>query len=318
MEFNHTSVLLDEVIENLNIRPDGIYVDGTLGGAGHSSVILSRLGSDGRLIGIDQDEVAIQAATKRLRVNDGESRVSVIKSNYRQMKGVLAGEGIGRVDGILLDLGVSSVQFDDAKRGFSYKNDAPLDMRMDTEQTLTAADIVNTYSQDELKRILAEYGEERFAASIAKQIVKAREQKPVLTTGELVEIIRRSMPEREKNKKGHPARKTFQALRIECNRELEVLQDFLEEAIGLLNEDGRLCIITFHSLEDRIVKKAFMKAENPCVCPPDFPVCACGNRSLGEMKPHKPILPTTDELADNPRARSAKLRVFIRKSESNN
>ena len=311
MEFLHKSVLLDETIRELQIKPDGIYVDGTLGGAGHSSAILARLGSDGRLIGIDQDAEAIAAAKQRLQ---DDPRVTIVKSNFREIRSILQTLSIRSVDGILLDLGVSSHQFDDHERGFSYHGDEPLDMRMDRDQELTAADIVNTYSQDELKRILREYGEEKYAASIAANIARARETKPIRTTGELVDIIRRSMPEREKNKKGHPARKTFQALRIECNRELEVLQETLDDLIDCLRPDGRLAIITFHSLEDRIVKQAFAKAEHPCICPPDFPVCTCGRQPLGKADPHRPIIPTEAEIQSNPRARSAKLRVFVKRS----
>ena len=312
MEFKHESVLLDETIEQLAIREDGIYVDGTLGGAGHSSAILDMLGSDGRLIGIDQDEEAIAAAKARLQEIDGESRVDIVKSNFRNMRQVLDDLHIDKVDGILLDLGVSSHQFDDPERGFSYREDAPLDMRMDADQTMTAADIVNTYPEEVLKRIIREYGEEKYAGAIAARIIRTREVKEIKTTGELVDIIRSSMPEREKNKKGHPARKTFQALRIECNHELEVLKDSLDDMIESLKPGGRLCIITFHSLEDRIVKQTFLKAENPCTCPPDFPVCTCGKKPLGKMKPHKPIIPTEEEVARNKRARSAKLRVFIK------
>ena len=313
MEFTHKPVLLNEVIQNLNIRPDGTYVDGTLGGAGHSLAILTMLGSDGRLIGIDQDAEAIAAAESRLQ---GDSRVTIVKSNFRELRSILQSLSIPSVDGILLDLGVSSHQFDAAERGFSYREDAPLDMRMDREQGLTAADIVNTYSQEDLKRILKEYGEEKYAGAIAANITRAREQKEITTTGELVDIIRRSMPEREKNKKGHPAKKTFQALRIECNHELDVLQEVLEDLIPALKPGGRLCIITFHSLEDRIVKQAFQKAENPCTCPPDFPVCTCGKKPLGRMEPHKPIATGERELIENPRAHSAKLRVFVRGDES--
>ncbi len=309
MEFKHESVLLGETIEQLAIRKGGIYVDGTLGGAGHSSAILDMLGNDGRLIGIDQDEEAIRAAGARL---GNDSRVTIVKSNFRNMRQVLDDLQVDEVDGILLDLGVSSHQFDDPERGFSYKEDTPLDMRMDADQTLTAADIINTYTEEDLKRILREYGEEKYAGSIAARIVRTRETKEIKTTGELVDIIRSSMPEREKNKKGHPARKTFQALRIECNHELEVLTESLDDMIGSLKPGGRLCIITFHSLEDRIVKQAFLKAENPCICPPNFPVCTCGRKPLGKMKPHKPIIPTEDEVARNKRARSAKLRVFIK------
>ncbi len=310
MEFAHKSVMLDEVIEHMAIKPNGCYVDGTLGGAGHSSAILARLGSDGRLIGIDQDAEAIAAAKQRLQ---DDNRVTIVKSNFREIRNVLQTlSNPDRVDGILLDLGVSSHQFDDRERGFSYHGDEPLDMRMDREQELTAAEIVNTYSQEELKRILREYGEEKYASSIAANIVKKRESDPVRTTGELVDIIRDSMPEREKNKKGHPARKTFQALRIECNRELDVLRDALEDMIDCLKPDGRLAIITFHSLEDRIVKQTFSKWENPCICPPDFPVCVCGKKPLGKMIPHRPVVPTEEEIQENPRSRSAKLRIFVR------
>ncbi len=309
MEFKHESVLLDETIEQLAIVKNGIYVDGTLGGAGHSSAILDRLGDDGHLIGIDQDEEAIEAAKARLK---NDSRVTVVKSNFKNIRQVLDGLGIDKVDGILLDLGVSSHQFDDPERGFSYREDAPLDMRMDTRQGLSAADIVNSYTEEELKRIIREYGEERYAGPIAANIVRTRESKEIQTTGELVDIIRNSMPEREKNKKGHPARKTFQALRIECNHELDVLKDSLDDMIDSLKMQGRLCIITFHSLEDRIVKQAFLKAENPCTCPPDFPVCVCGKKPLGKMRPHKPIGPSEEEVVRNKRARSAKLRVFIK------
>lgn len=309
MEFKHESVLLNETIEHLAIKADGIYVDGTLGGAGHSSVILDKLGDDGRLIGIDQDKEAIEAA--RVRLQD-DSRVTIVKNNFKNIRQVLDSLQIDKVDGILLDLGVSSHQFDDPERGFSYREDAPLDMRMDANQPLSAADIVNTYAEEDLKRIIREYGEEKYAGPISANIVRTRETKEIKTTGELVDIIRNSMPEREKNKKGHPARKTFQALRIECNHELDVLTESLDDMIGSLKEGGRLCIITFHSLEDRIVKQAFLKAENPCTCPPDFPVCTCGKKPLGKMKPHKPIGPTEEEVTRNKRARSAKLRVFIK------
>ena len=312
MEFKHESVLLDETIGQLAIREDGIYVDGTLGGAGHSSAILDMLGNDGRLIGIDQDEEAINAARARLQEKNGKGRVDIVKSNFRNIRKVLDELHINKVDGILLDLGVSSHQFDDPERGFSYREDTPLDMRMDADQTLTAADIVNTYPEEVLKRIIRDYGEEKYAGAIAARIIRTRETKEIKTTGELVDIIRSSMPEREKNKKGHPARKTFQALRIECNHELEVLSESLDDMIDSLKPGGRLCIITFHSLEDRIVKQAFLKAENPCTCPPDFPVCTCGKKPLGKMKPHKPIIPTEEEVARNKRARSAKLRVFIK------
>ncbi|MBQ7200937.1 MAG: 16S rRNA (cytosine(1402)-N(4))-methyltransferase RsmH [Eubacterium sp.] len=307
MQFQHVPVLLRQTIEGLDIKEDGIYVDGTLGGAGHSSEILKRLGKDGRLIGIDQDEDAIEAASAKI---GSDERVTIVKSNFVRIKEVLGELGIDKVDGILLDIGVSSHQFDDRERGFSYHEDAPLDMRMDRSGGMTAADIVNTYPEDKLKEIIFNYGEERFAPAIAKNIVKTREKAEIRTTGELVDIIRASMPEREKNKRGHPARKTFQALRIECNHELDVLEQVLGDAMDVLASDGRLCVITFHSLEDRIVKKAYVKAENPCICPPDFPVCTCGRKPVGKADPHKPLVAGDDELAENPRARSAKLRVF--------
>ena len=307
MQFQHVPVLLRQTIEGLSIKEDGIYVDGTLGGAGHSSEILKRLGENGRLIGIDQDEDAIEAASERI---GSDERVTIVKSNFVRIKEVLGELGIDKVDGILLDIGVSSHQFDDRERGFSYHEDAPLDMRMDRNGGMTAADIVNTYPEDKLKEIIYNYGEERFAPAIARNIVKTREKGDIRTTGELVDIIRASMPEREKNKKGHPARKTFQALRIECNHELDVLKQVLGDAIEVLASDGRLCVITFHSLEDRIVKKAYAEAENPCICPPNFPVCTCGRKPVGKADPHKPLVAGDDELAENPRARSAKLRVF--------
>ncbi len=307
MQFQHVPVLLRQTIEGLSIKEDGIYVDGTLGGAGHSSEILKKLGENGRLIGIDQDEDAIEAASARI---GSDERVTIVKSNFVRIKEVLGELGIDKVDGILLDIGVSSHQFDDRERGFSYHEDAPLDMRMDRSGSMTAADIVNTYPEDKLKEIIYNYGEERFAPAIAKKIVKTREKGEIRTTGELVDIIRASMPEREKNKKGHPARKTFQALRIECNHELDVLKQVLGDAIDVLASDGRLCVITFHSLEDRIVKKAYAEAENPCICPPNFPVCTCGRKPVGKADPHKPLVAGDDELAENPRARSAKLRVF--------
>lgn len=308
MEFKHISVLLDEVIENLDIKPDGIYVDGTLGGAGHASEVCRRLGTDGRFIGIDQDEEAIAASTKRLE--EFSDKVTIVKSNYVHMKEVLNSQGIQKVDGIVLDLGVSSYQLDNAERGFSYMEDAPLDMRMDREQLISARDIVNEYPEDELARIIKDYGEERYARSIARNIVKKRGIKAIETTGELVDIIRSSMPAKARNGKGHPAKRTFQAIRIECNRELEVLRDTLDDMIGLLRDGGRLCIITFHSLEDRMVKTQFRKAENPCTCPPNFPICICGNVSKGKVITRKPILPTEEELENNSRSKSAKLRVF--------
>lgn len=311
MEFNHKSVLLQETIENLNIKPDGIYVDGTLGGAGHSYEIAKRLSDKGRLIGIDQDADAIAAATERLA--EYKDRVTIIRSNYAAMKSELQKIGITQVDGILLDLGVSSFQLDTPERGFTYREeDAPLDMRMDQRQSKTARDIVNGYSEQELYRIIRDFGEDRFAKNIAKHIVKERQKKEIETTGELTEIIRASIPMKVQAMGGHPAKRTFQAIRIELNRELEVLQDNLDEMIDLLADDGRFCIITFHSLEDRIVKTSFRKNENPCTCPKEFPVCVCGNVSKGKVITRKPILPSEEELEENKRAKSAKLRVFER------
>lgn len=311
MEFNHKSVLLQETIENLNIKPDGIYVDGTLGGAGHSYEIAKRLSDKGRLIGIDQDADAIAAATERLA--EYKDRVTIIRSNYAAMKSELQKIGITQVDGIFLDLGVSSFQLDTPERGFTYREeDAPLDMRMDQRQSKTARDIVNGYSEQELYRIIRDFGEDRFAKNIAKHIVKERQKKEIETTGELTEIIRASIPMKVQATGGHPAKRTFQAIRIELNRELEVLQDNLDEMIDLLADDGRFCIITFHSLEDRIVKTSFRKNENPCTCPKEFPVCVCGNVSKGKVITRKPILPSEEELEENKRAKSAKLRVFER------
>jgi 16S rRNA (cytosine1402-N4)-methyltransferase len=310
MEFKHYSVMLNETIEQLNIRPDGIYVDGTLGGAGHSSEIVKRL-TTGRLIGIDQDADAIAAASERLK--DYKDKVTIVRSNYAQMKEVLHNLGIEKVDGILLDLGVSSFQLDTPERGFTYRSeDAPLDMRMDDRQKLTARDIVNEYSEMELFRIIRDYGEDRFAKNIAKHIVSAREQKPIETTGELNAIIKGAIPMKVQVTGGHPSKRTYQAIRIELNHELDVLRDNLDDMIELLNDGGRCCIITFHSLEDRIVKSAFKKNENPCTCPSNFPVCVCGNKSRGHVVTRKPILPSEKELEENSRSKSAKLRVFER------
>ncbi|MCI8354241.1 MAG: 16S rRNA (cytosine(1402)-N(4))-methyltransferase RsmH [Lachnospiraceae bacterium] len=308
MEFRHRSVLLEETIKELRIKPDGIYVDGTLGGGGHSFEIASRLGEGGRLIGIDQDEAAVKAAGERL-LSFGD-KVTIIRNNYQNTRSVLLSLAVSGIDGMLLDLGVSSYQLDTAERGFSYRYDTALDMRMDQRQTLTAGDIVNQYEERELFRIIRDYGEDRFAKNIAKHIVRAREIKPIETTGELNGIIRAAIPARLRAEGGHPSKRTFQAIRIECNRELEVLEESLEELIELLNPGGRLCIITFHSLEDRIVKNAFRKAESPCTCPPSFPVCVCGRKSKGKVITGKPILPPEEERNENPRSKSAKLRVF--------
>ena len=307
MEFKHTSVLLWETIDNLEIKPDGVYVDGTLGGGGHSFHICEKLGKKGRLIGIDQDEDAIKAATKRLE--QFSDKVTIVRNNYCNMKTALNELGIEKVDGIVLDLGVSSYQLDTVERGFSYKYDTELDMRMDTRQTLTARDIVNDYSEMELFRIIRDYGEDQFAKNIAKHIVMERAKAPIETTFQLNEIIKASIPAKFRQN-GHPSKKTFQAIRIECNRELDVLKDTMEDMVDLLNEDGRLCIITFHSLEDRIVKSAFKKFENPCECPPGFPVCVCGKKPLGKVISRKPILPSEEEMEVNSRSKSAKLRVF--------
>ena len=311
MEFNHYSVLLNETIENLNIKPDGIYVDGTLGGGGHAYQVASRLSEKGRLIGIDQDADAIAAAGERLK--EFGDKITIIRSNYANMKEKLHRIGVKKVDGIVLDLGVSSFQLDTPERGFTYRDEnAPLDMRMDDRQSLTAKDIVNGYSEMDLYRIIRDYGEDKFAKNIAKHIVQERAEKPIETTGELTEIIRASIPMKVQVTGGHPAKRTFQAIRIELNKELEVLQNNLDDMIDLLNPGGRICIITFHSLEDRIVKTNFKRNENPCTCPSDFPVCVCGKKSKGKVVTRKPILPSEEELEVNSRSKSAKLRVFER------
>ena len=311
MEFNHYSVLLNETIENSNIKPDGIYVDGTLGGGGHAYQVASRLSEKGRLIGIDQDADAIAAAGERLK--EFGDKITIIRSNYANMKEELHRIGVEKVDGIVLDLGVSSFQLDTPERGFTYRDEnAPLDMRMDDRQSLTAKDIVNGYSEMDLYRIIRDYGEDKFAKNIAKHIVQERAKKPIETTGELTEIIRASIPMKVQMTGGHPAKRTFQAIRIELNKELEVLQDNLDDMIDLLNPGGRICIITFHSLEDRIVKTNFKRNENPCTCPSDFPVCVCGKKSKGKVVTRKPILPSEEELEVNSRSKSAKLRVFER------
>ena len=309
MEFKHKSVLLEETIEGLNVKPDGIYVDGTLGGAGHALEVCKKLSAKGRFIGIDQDQDAIIAASERLAPF---KQATVIRSNYCYMVSELAARGINKVDGILLDLGVSSYQLDNEERGFTYRVDAPLDMRMDQRQMQTASDIVNGYEEKELYRIIRDYGEDKFAKNIAKHIVAARQVKPITTTGELTEIIRESIPMKMQVKSGHPAKRTFQAIRIELNRELDVLRDSLDGMIDILDDGGRLCIITFHSLEDRIVKTIFRKNDNPCTCPSDFPVCVCGKKSKGKVITRKPILPGETEMEENPRSKSAKLRIFER------
>ena len=314
MIYKHASVMLNEVLENLKIKPDGIYVDGTLGGGGHTFQIAARLTEGGRVLGIDQDADAIAAATKHLRVY--EDRATLVRDNFENMANILHELGIAGVDGILLDLGVSSYQLDTEERGFSYAADAPLDMRMDRDSAISAKDIVNTYPEEELTRILREYGEERFAAKIAAGIVKRRAQKPLERTGELAEIIRSSIPMRMQEKGGNPCKRTFQAIRIECNRELEVLTGSLDGMIDLLKPGGRICVITFHSLEDRIVKNCFKKNEDPCTCPPEFPVCVCGKKPKGFVVTRKPIVAGEGELELNKRAASAKLRVFEKTEEA--
>ena len=311
MDFKHVSVLLKETIDGLNINPDGIYVDGTLGGGGHAYEVCKHLSSKGRLIGIDQDSEALEAARERL--SEFEDKVTMVRSNYCEIDTILKDLDIDKVDGIVLDLGVSSYQLDNLERGFSYKADAPLDMRMDTRQMITASDVVNDYSENELYRIIRDYGEDRFAKNIAKHIVMARKKKPLTTTGELSEIVKKSIPMKFQAKGGHPAKKTFQAIRIEVNNELKVLKDSIDTMIEHLNPGGRICIITFHSLEDRIVKTKFRENENPCICPPDFPVCVCGKVSKGKVITRKPIIPSEEEIVNNKRAKSSKLRIFERR-----
>ena len=308
MTFKHYSVLLEETMEALRIRPDGIYVDGTLGGGGHALAVCKRLSERGHLYGIDQDAAAISTASERLSIFGDQ--VTIIRNNYCQMKEVLKTYGVEKVDGILLDLGVSSYQLDEADRGFTYREDAALDMRMDQRQSKTAKDIVNTYSEMDLYRIIRDYGEDKFAKNIAKQIVQRRKTKPIETTSELVEAIKAAIPLKVRMQKGHPAKQTFQAIRIELNQELEVLQSTLDEMIDLLHPGGRICVITFHSLEDRIVKTIFRRNESPCTCPSHFPVCVCGKVSKGRVVTKKPILPSEKELEENTRSKSAKLRVF--------
>ena len=310
MEFKHKSVLLYETVDQLNIKPDGIYVDGTLGGGGHSYEIASRLSDKGRLIGIDQDEDAIKAASERLK--PFMDRVTIVRNNYCNMDKVLDELSIDKVDGIMLDLGVSSYQLDTAERGFTYNVDAKLDMRMDQRQEVTARDIVNDYSEYDLYRIIRDYGEDRFAKNIAKHIVAARQKKPIETTFELNEIIKAAIPMKVRATGGHPSKRTYQAIRIELNRELEVLENSIDMMIDRLNKGGRLCIITFHSLEDRIVKVRYKNNENPCTCPQSFPTCVCGKKSKGKVITRKPIIPSEEELEENSRSKSSKLRVFER------
>lgn len=307
-EFNHTSVLLEETIEVLRIKPDGTYLDGTLGGGGHAYEVCRRLGDKGRFYGIDQDEAAIKAAGKRLE--EFGDKVTIIRNNYCNAREALKEKGVSHVDGIVLDLGVSSYQLDTVERGFTYKYDTPLDMRMDQRQKLTARDIVNRYDEQSLYRVIRDYGEDQFAKNIAKHIVQARAEKTIETTFELNEIIKAAIPAKMRASGGHPSKRTFQAIRIECNHELDVLKGSLEDFVNMLNPQGRLCIITFHSLEDRIVKNFFREMENPCTCPPEFPVCVCGKIPYGKMAPRKPILPSEEEMEVNTRSKSAKLRVF--------
>ena len=306
IEFSHRSVLLDECMDGLDIKPDGIYVDGTAGGAGHSSEIARRLGS-GRLIAIDQDETAVAVATERL--NALGKNTTVVRSNFSELASVCRSLGIEQIDGVLLDLGVSSYQLDTAERGFSYSADAPLDMRMDNRCSLSAYDVVNTYSAEELRRILYDYGEERFAPAIASAIVKKRESRPIETTAELSDIIKYAIPPAAREGGHHPAKRSFQAIRIEVNRELDVIEPAIKGAVEMLSSGGRIAIITFHSLEDRIVKQAFASLASGCTCPKDFPICVCGNKPKVRLVNRKPILPSKAELEENPRSRSAKLRV---------
>lgn len=311
MEFNHYSVLLEETIEQLHIRPEGIYLDGTLGGGGHAEAVLRRLTAKGHLFGVDQDEAAVKSASERLKPY-GE-KVTIFRENYRNAVAVLRERGIDGADGIVLDLGVSSYQFDTAERGFSYRYDTALDMRMDVRNALSAREIVNGYTEKELFHVIKDYGEEPFAKNIAKHIVREREKKEIETTFELNEIIKNAIPAKMRQGGGHPSKRTYQAIRIECNRELEVLEDSLDEMINFLRPGGRICVITFHSLEDRIVKNKFRTSENPCICPPEFPVCTCGRKPKGKVITKKPILPSKEELENNSRSKSAKLRVFQRK-----
>lgn len=308
--YQHISVLKDESIEGLNIKASGTYVDGTLGGAGHAMEVISRLNGDGRFIGIDRDEEAIENG--RIKLAPYKEKVTLVRDNFANFRNILASLQIEGVDGILLDLGVSSRQLDEGERGFSYMHDAPLDMRMDRRQPLTARDIVAVYSEERLARIIADYGEERWAGRIAEFIVKEREKEPIETTGQLVEVIKHAVPKGARRDGPHPAKRTFQALRIEVNNELGILEQAIRDMVDGLNEGGRICIITFHSLEDRLVKRTFRKLENPCECPKEFPVCVCGKKPKIKIITHKPILPGEQEIENNPRARSAKLRIAER------
>ena len=313
MEFAHRPVLLKECIDGLHIKGDGVYVDGTLGGGGHSSEILKKLGQGGLLIGIDQDAEAIRAASARLAAIDTEARHTVVKTNFVNLIDACRKCDVSEVDGILLDLGVSSYQFDNGERGFSYRFDAPLDMRMDRDSgKMTAAEVVNRYTAADLTRIIRDYGEEKWAARIVRKIVSERADKPIETTFQLTDIIKAAIPAEARRDGGHPAKRTFQAIRIEVNRELEVLDKVLDDALTLLSPGGRLCVITFHSLEDRLVKQHFKKAENPCECPRDFPVCVCGKKPLGRCLTSKPVTADEQEREENPRAKSAKLRIFVK------
>lgn len=311
LEFVHKSVLLNETVDSLNIKPNGIYIDGTLGGGGHAYEVCKRLGEHGRFIGIDQDAEAIEAAG--LRLAEFGDKVTIVRSNYVDIDNILKSLNISKVNGIMLDLGVSSHQLDTVERGFSYKENAPLDMRMDVRNPMTAKDIVNNYSEMELYRVIRDYGEDKFAKNIAKHIVNARKEKEIETTYELNDIIKAAIPMKMRVNGGHPAKKTFQAIRIELNKELEVLNNSIDKMIDLLDDEGRLSIITFHSLEDRIVKTRFRNNENPCICPPDFPVCVCGKKSKGKVITRKPIVPSEQEIIENKRAKSSKLRVFERR-----
>lgn len=309
MEFKHVSVLLNETVDGLNVKENGIYVDCTLGGAGHSYEILKRLNGTGRLIGIDQDADALRAAKERLKEFDN---VTYVHSNFENIKEIIKTECDGPVDGIIADLGVSSYQFDTPERGFSYRFNAPLDMRMNKDNELSAYEIVNEYDESDLYRVIRDYGEDKFAKNIAKHICLRRAEAPIKTTFELNEIIKAAIPAKMREKGGHPSKRTFQALRIECNREIEVLENTLDDMIDCLKDKGRLCIITFHSLEDRAVKNNFKTNENPCTCPPNFPVCVCGKLPKGKVITRKPIIASDEEMEVNPRSQSAKLRIFER------